>query len=66
MSRAFALLDRLPAHLEATRPGKLLGDVTAALARDLDVLARSGGRLHVCHVSTARSVELIRQPQHEP
>ena len=32
-----------------------------AVARDLDVLARTGGRLHVCHVSTARSVELIRQ-----
>jgi dihydroorotase len=32
-----------------------------AVAQDLDVLARTGGRLHVCHVSTARSVELIRQ-----
>ncbi|HYO46919.1 MAG TPA: dihydroorotase [Gemmatimonadota bacterium] len=32
-----------------------------AVARDLEVLARIGGRLHVCHVSTARSVELIRQ-----
>jgi dihydroorotase len=32
-----------------------------AVARDLDALARTGGRLHVCHVSTARSVELIRQ-----
>jgi dihydroorotase len=32
-----------------------------AVARDLDVLARNGGRLHVCHVSTARSVELIRR-----
>jgi dihydroorotase len=32
-----------------------------AVAQDLDVLARTGGRLHVCHVSTARSVEWIRQ-----
>jgi dihydroorotase len=32
-----------------------------AVARDLEILARSGGRLHVCHVSTSRSVELIRQ-----
>lgn len=32
-----------------------------AVARDLDVLARTGGRLHVCHVSTAKSAELIRQ-----
>ena len=32
-----------------------------AVARDLEILARTGGRLHVCHVSTARSVELIRE-----
>lgn len=31
-----------------------------AVARDLAELARTGGRLHVCHVSTARSVELLR------
>lgn len=31
-----------------------------AVARDLEVLGRTGGRLHVCHVSTARSVECIR------
>jgi dihydroorotase len=34
---------------------------TRAVARDLEVLARAGGRLHVCHVSTAGSVELLRQ-----
>ena len=32
-----------------------------AVARDLEILTRTGGRLHVCHVSTARSVELIRE-----
>jgi dihydroorotase len=32
-----------------------------AVARDIEVLARTGGRLHVCHVSTARSIELIRR-----
>lgn len=37
------------------------GAESDAVARDLDALARAGGRLHVCHVSTARSVELIRQ-----
>jgi dihydroorotase len=36
-----------------------------AVARDLEVLARTGGRLHVCHVSTARSVELIRRAKAE-
>lgn len=33
---------------------------SAAVERDLEVLARVGGRLHLCHVSTARSVALIR------
>ncbi len=32
-----------------------------AVARDLDVLARAGGRLHLCHLSTARSVDLLRE-----
>ncbi|MGH7542762.1 MAG: dihydroorotase [Gemmatimonadota bacterium] len=32
-----------------------------AVGRDLDVLAESGGRLHVCHVSTAASVARIRE-----
>jgi dihydroorotase len=32
-----------------------------AVARDLEVLASSGGRLHVCHVSTAASVARIRE-----
>jgi dihydroorotase len=30
------------------------------VARDIMVLERTGGRLHIAHVSTARSVELIR------
>lgn len=37
--RARQILGRFPAHLEATAPGKQLGDVTEALARDLDVQA---------------------------
>lgn len=32
----------------------------AMIARDLALLARTGGRLHVAHVSTAGAVELIR------
>jgi dihydroorotase len=31
------------------------------VARDIMVLERAGGRLHIAHVSTARSVELIRE-----
>ena len=37
MGHDSAILSRFPAHFEATRPGKLLGAVVAALARDLDV-----------------------------
>ena len=32
-----------------------------AVARDLEVLARTGGRLHLCHLSTAESVDLVRR-----
>ncbi|MFN2383154.1 MAG: dihydroorotase [Gemmatimonadota bacterium] len=32
---------------------------SAAVARDLEVLAQAGGRLHLCHLSTAASVELL-------
>ena len=32
-----------------------------AVARDLTLCELAGGRLHVCHVSTARSVALIRE-----
>ena len=34
---------------------------TVAVARDLELAALTGARLHVAHVSTARSVELIRE-----
>ncbi len=39
MGRASTILGRFPAHFEAARPGKLLGAVVAALARDIDVQA---------------------------
>lgn len=38
-ARAHQILARLPAHLEAARPGKLLGEVVSALAIDLDLLS---------------------------
>ncbi len=34
---------------------------SAAVERDLEVLARVGGRLHLCHISTAESVRLVRE-----
>ncbi len=39
IGRSRQILSRLPAHLEATRPGKVLGMVVDAPAQDLDVLA---------------------------
>lgn len=32
-----------------------------AVARDLEVLSKTGGRLHLCHLSTAASIDLVRQ-----
>ncbi|MCK5439036.1 MAG: dihydroorotase [Gemmatimonadetes bacterium] len=34
---------------------------SAAVERDLEVLARVGGRLHLCHLSTTESVRLVRE-----
>ncbi|MDX1622852.1 MAG: dihydroorotase [Gemmatimonadota bacterium] len=34
---------------------------SVAVERDLEVLERIGGRLHLCHLSTARSIELVRR-----
>ncbi|MCX7905940.1 MAG: dihydroorotase [Bacteroidetes bacterium] len=38
---------------------------TAMLARDLELAARTGGHLHVAHLSTARGVELVRRAKAE-
>lgn len=32
---------------------------SACVARDIEIAAETGGRLHICHVSTARACELI-------
>jgi len=36
-----------------------------AVERSIDAVRRGGGRLHVCHVSTARSVALVRAARDE-
>ncbi len=36
-----------------------------AVARDIELARLTGGRLHICHVSTARAVELIRRAKAE-
>ena len=38
---------------------------TVAIARDLEVMRVAGGNVHFQHISTARSVELIRQAKRE-
>ncbi|CAN5744460.1 dihydroorotase [soil metagenome] len=35
------------------------------VARDLAIAHAAGGRIHICHVSSARSVELIRRAKHD-
>lgn len=47
--RATAILARFPAHLEATRPGKLLGEATSAIAIDLDTLAAALAAVRRAH-----------------
>lgn len=47
--RARGILERLPAHLEAGRGGKLLGYVTEGLASDIDVLQAALGGIRRAH-----------------
>ncbi len=47
--RATTILSRFPAHLEASRPGKLLGDATSAIAQDLDTLAAALAAVRRAH-----------------
>lgn len=49
MARAAQILRRFPAHFEADKPGKLLGDVVAALSRDLDVQSAQIGAVRRAH-----------------
>ena len=49
MAHAAKILGRFPAHFEADKPGKLLGDVVAALSRDLDVQSAQIGAVRRAH-----------------
>lgn len=35
------------------------------VARDIEIARYTGGRVHICHVSTARSVELVRRAKND-
>lgn len=47
--RTAQILGRFPAHMEAARPGKLLGDTVDALALDLDTLAAALAAVRRAH-----------------
>jgi len=62
MQRACALGKPIIAHCEDdTLPPHDPASEYKPLARDLELAAQTGCHLHVCHVSAALSVELIRQ-----
>jgi dihydroorotase len=42
-------------------PGNPIAAEAARIARDIEILATSGGRLHVQHLSSARGLALVRQ-----
>ncbi|MDA8346004.1 MAG: dihydroorotase [Thermaerobacter sp.] len=42
-------------------PGQPRSAETAMVARDLELLRETGGRLHICHISAAETVELVRR-----
>lgn len=46
-------------------PGSPCAAESALIARDIEIAALAGGRLHFMHVSCARSVELIRRARQE-
>jgi len=48
-ARAATILSRWPAHLEAGRPGKLLGDAVSAIALDLDTLSAALAAVRRAH-----------------
>lgn len=47
--RSRQILSRLPAHLDATRPGKVLESVVDAVSRDLDVTSAALARVRRSH-----------------
>ena len=61
MESAKALDCILAAHCEDNRYGTSPESEWKQIERDLELAARTGCAYHVCHISTARSVEIIRQ-----
>lgn len=46
-------------------PGQPRSAESAMVARDLELIRDVGGRLHVCHVSTAETVDLVRHAKRQ-
>ena len=46
-------------------PGQPRSAETAMVARDLEILRETGGRLHICHISARETVALVRRAKAE-
>lgn len=46
-------------------PGMPKAGEDVMIARDIELARMTGGRVHLCHLSTARGVELLRRAKHD-
>ncbi len=55
------VMNQGPISVKLGLPGRPASAEDIAVTRDLRLAEEVGGRLHICHLSTARSVELVRE-----
>ncbi|GBF04120.1 dihydroorotase, pyrC [Deinococcus aerius] len=59
--RADGVMNEGPVSEELGLPGNPAAAEAARVARDLEIVAQTGARLHVQHLSTARALDLMRE-----
>ncbi|GAA5513323.1 dihydroorotase [Deinococcus carri] len=59
--RADGVMNEGPVSEELGLPGNPWAAEAARVARDMDIVALTGARLHVQHLSTARALDLVRE-----
>lgn len=59
--RADGVMNEGPVSEELGLPGNPAAAEAARVARDLEIVAQTGARLHVQHLSTARALDLVRE-----
>ena len=59
--RAGGVMNEGPVSEALGLPGNPAAAETARVARDLEICAMTGGRLHIQHLSTARALDLVRE-----